>query len=107
MFGHGELADVVQERRRLHALDFVVRHPERPGESRGVHLDPADVALRRLILGVDGERERFDGGQMEVRDLRHVPLLILDAAHVDLVGAVGQVERRRAERRHPVAAADR
>ena len=88
VFGDGELADVVEQRRGLHTLNFVVRHAERARQSGGVHLHPADVALGRLILGVDGERQRFDRGQMQVRNLLHVPLLILDAPEVDLVGAV-------------------
>ena len=95
VLGHGELADVVQQRRGLDALDLVVRHARalraRPG---GVDLHAADVALRRLILRVDRERQRFDRRQVQVGDLLHVPLLILDAAQIDLVGAVGQVERR-------------
>ena len=95
----------------------VVGHAERAREAGGVHLHAPDVALRRLILGVDGERERLDGGQVQVRHLLHVPLLILDAAQVDLVGAVDEVERRRRraapsssrrrvdDRRRPTAAA--
>ena len=70
-----------------------------------VHLHAPDVALRGLILRVDRERQRFDGGEVQVGHLLHVPLLILDAAHVDLVGPVDQIRRRRGEQRHPVAAA--
>ena len=92
VLGHGQLADVVQQRRRLHALNLVVAHAERAREAGGVHLNAPDVALRRLILGVDGERQRFDRGQVEIRDLPHVPLLILNPAHVDLVGPVDQVD---------------
>ena len=105
VLGHGELADVVQQRRGLDALDFVARHPQRARQARGVDLDAADVALRGVILRVDRQRERFDGRQMEIRDLLHVPLLILNASQIDLVGPVGQIDRRGGQRRHPVAAA--
>ena len=40
------------------------------------------------------QRQRLDRRQVQVGHLLHVPLLVLDAAHVDLVGAVGEVERR-------------
>jgi len=40
---------------------------------------------------------------VQIRGLLHVPLFALDAAHVDLVGAVGQIDGREAERREPVA----
>ena len=99
VLGHRELADVVQQRRRLHALDVVLRHPERARERGGVELHAADVRLRGLVLRVDRERERFDRGQVQVRHLLHVPLLVLDAAEIDLVAAVGEVERDDAERR--------
>ena len=102
VLGHGELADVVQQRRRLHALDLVLRHAERARERRRVELHAADVRLRGLILRVDRERQRFDRRQVQVRHLAHVPLLVVDAAQVDLVGAIGQVERRGRERRQPV-----
>ena len=105
VLGHGELADVVQERGGLDALDFVLGHPERAREPGRVHLHAADVALRGLILRVDRERERLDGGQMQVRDLLHVPLLVLDAAQIDLVRPVEQVDRHRRQQRRPVAAA--
>ena len=72
-------------------------------EAGRVDLHAPDVHLRRLILGVDRARERLDRRQVQVRRLQHVPLLVVDAAHVDLVGAIGQVERREGERRHPVA----
>ena len=67
----------------------------------GVDLHAPDVHLRRLILGVDRARQRFDRRQVQVRGLLHVPLLVLDAAHVDLVGAVGQVERREGRAARP------
>ena len=94
VLGHGELADVVQQRRGLDALDFVGRHPQRARQARGVDLDAADVALRGVILRVDRQRERFDRREVQIRDLLHVPLLILDASQIDLVGPVGQIDRR-------------
>ena len=99
---HGELADVVQQRRRLHALHVVVRHAERSRDRGGVELHAPDVRLRGLVLGVDGERQRFDRREVQVRHLAHVTLLVLDAPEIDLVGAVGQIERRDGERRDPV-----
>ena len=95
---HRELADVVQQRRRLHALDVVVRHAQRSGELGGIELHAADVRLRRLVLRVDRERERFDRREVQVGHLAHVALLVLDAAQIDLVGAIGEIERRDGQR---------
>ena len=80
-----------------------VGQTERVRQPGRVDLHAADVHLRRLILGVDGAGQRFDRRQVQIRGLLHVPLLVVDAPHVDLVGAIGQVERREGERRDPVA----
>ena len=93
VLGHGQLADVVEQRRGLDALNLVVGHAQRAGQPGGVDLHAADVRLRGLILGVDGERQRLDRGQMQVGHLLDVPALVVDPAQVDLVGAVGEVER--------------
>ena len=50
--------------------------------------------MRRLILRVDRARERLERRQVQIRGLLHVPLLILDAPHVHLVGAVREIDRR-------------
>jgi hypothetical protein len=78
VLGHRQLADVVQQRGGLDALDLGFGHAKRARQPRGVDLDAPDVALRGLILRVDGERKRFNRGQVQIRHLRHVPLLILD-----------------------------
>ena len=80
VLGHRQLADVVEQRRGLHALDLVVGHAERLGDAGGVDLHAADVALRGLVLGVDGQRQRLDRRQVQVGHLLHVPPLVLDAA---------------------------
>lgn len=105
VLGHGELADVVQQRGGLDALDLGLGHAERPRKAGRVHLDAPDVALRRLIFRVDGEGQCLDGRQMQIGHLLHVQLLILNAAHVDLVRPVNQIHGRGGEQRHPVAAA--
>ncbi len=101
VLGHRQLADVVQQRRRLHALDVVLGHPERARERRRVELHAPDVELRGLVLRVDRQRERLDRRQVQVRHLAHVALLVVDPAEIDLVAAVGQVQRRRREREQP------
>ena len=105
VFGHGELADVVEQRRRLDALDFGVGHAEPARDAGRVDLHAADVRLRGLILGVDRERERFNRRQVQIGHLLDVPALVVDASQVNLVAAVGEVERRGAEDRQPQAGA--
>ena len=106
VLGHGQLADVVQQRGRLDALDFVLAHPEAARERGGVELHAADVQLRGLVLRVDRERQRFDRRQVQVRHLLRVPALVLDAPEIDLVAVVRQIQRRqRGTRRAPSTAA--
>ena len=98
-----ELADVVQQRRRLDSLDLGVRHPERLAKRRRIDLSSADVALADLVLCVDCQSERFDGSQMQVRHFLHVPLLIDDPADEELVGPVSQSQRYDRDEGHPGA----
>ena len=66
---HGELADVVEQRGRAHALHVGGRHAERFREAGRVDLDPAQVRRGRLVLGVDGERQRLDRRKVQLREL--------------------------------------
>ena len=86
----------------LTPLNLVFRHPDRLREPRREHLHAADVRLARAILGVDRERQRLDRGEVQVGYFLHVALLVFDAAQIDLVAAIGQVQRRRREQRDPV-----
>ena len=100
---HGELADVVQQGGGLDTLDLGLGHPESLGDTRRIDLHAANVRLGGLILGVDGERERFDRGQVEVGHLLDVAALIVDAAQVHLVAAIRDVERSGGQQRRPHA----
>ena len=60
-------------------------------------------ALGGLIFRVDRERQRFDGRQVQVGHLRHVTPLVVDAAQINLVGVVGEIERRGEQQRNPDA----
>ena len=80
VLGHGELADVVQQRRGLDALDLGVGHAEAARDAGRIDLHAADVRLRGLILRVDRERERFDRREVQIRHLLDVTPLVVDAA---------------------------
>ena len=47
--------------------------------------------MRRPILGVDRERERLDGGEMEVGHFPRVALAVFDSPDVDQVRAIREV----------------
>ena len=106
VLGHRELADVVQQRRGLHALNLVLLHAERARDRRRIELHAPDVRLRGLVLGVDGQRQRFDRRKVQVRHLAHVTLLVVYSTEIDLVGAVGQVERRNRQHGEPVGVSE-
>ena len=102
VLGHRELADVVQQRRGLHALNLVLLHAERARDRGRIELHAPDVGLRGLVLGVDGQRQRFDRRQVQVGHFPHVTLLVVYPTEIDLVGAVGQIERRNRQHGQPV-----
>jgi hypothetical protein len=51
-------------------LDVVFRHAEGTRQPGGVDLHAPDVALRRLILRVEGERQRFERRQIQRRNTK-------------------------------------
>ena len=66
VLGHGQLPGVVQQRGRFDRLQLeLVGDAERPRQADRVGLDPADVAVRHVVLRVDRHRERLDRGQIE------------------------------------------
>ena len=101
VLGHRELADVVEQGGGLHTLDFGVGHAEAARDAGGVDLDAADMRLRGLILGIDGERERFDRGEVQVRHFLDVTTFVVDAPKIDLVTAISHIQRRGGQQREP------
>ena len=91
VLGDGKLPDVVEQCGGLDALHIGIGEPQHACHACGVRLHAAYMSLRHLILRVDCARERLDRRQVQIRGLLHVPLLVLDAAHVDLVRAVREV----------------
>ena len=102
---HRKLADVVEQCGRLDALNLVLGHPDRFRKARGKHLHAPDVRFACAIFRVDCERQRFDRGEVQVRHFLHVPLLVFDAAQVDLVMAVRD-RREQEERKKPIGVAE-
>ena len=102
---HRELADVVQQRRGFERAQFErVGDAQRARHRDRVALHAADVAVRHLILRVDGDRQRLDGGAIEAFDFVHVTVGILDPAHHRLVRGVRQRQQRHDEADHVQAA---
>ena len=67
--GHGELAYVVQQRARLKRRHLLARDVQKLPQLGRVQARASHVAVCRLILRVDGNRERLYGLEPEPRDL--------------------------------------
>jgi hypothetical protein len=102
---HGEHADVVQHRAGGDGLDLVVAQAAGAGQERGVALQPAQVESRALVGGVDGQRQRLDGREVQVGQPLHGVLLLIHPLDVGPVGAVAEAEGEHAERRQPIGRA--
>ena len=91
VLGNGQLADVVEQRRGLDRLHLDVGHPECPRQRGRVNLDATDVVMRRLILGVNRQRQRFDRRQVQLGHLLRVTVLFLEASRERPIRAERQV----------------
>ena len=92
---HGELADVVQQRSRLHGLHLDLGHPELTRDSGGVDLNAADVVFRRAVLRVDRARERFDRREVQLGNLLDVPAFVVEPREQYKVRAQSQIQDHR------------
>ena len=57
------------------------------------------MVMRGVILGFDGERQRFDGAQVQRRHLFGVLLFVFHAAQVEVIRAIDQVDHRNRQQR--------
>ena len=77
MFRHGQLSDVVQQRRRFDGAELrLVLETEPRGQFDRPALDTADVAVGHGILGVDRVRESLDCREVQTIDLGQMVQLI-------------------------------
>ena len=89
VLGYRDLACVVEQRRGLDGLERrLVGDADLAGQAHGGHLQPADVAVRDLVLGVDGGCERLDGREIEPVERRDMSLGVLGPAERRLQGEV-------------------
>ena len=88
------VADIVQQRRGAHCLHVAVGQAGRFGEHRRVLLDGSNVLGRAARLGLDRERQRFDGGQLHLHRAVRLLLLLAETPDDGVVAAEDQVQRR-------------
>jgi hypothetical protein len=67
LLGHRKLSDIVQQCRRPQRLPLRSRQTQIFSHFHGVNTDAAKMSVRGVILGFDGQRQRFDGTQMQCR----------------------------------------
>ncbi len=79
VLGDGQLAHVVQQRRRPDRLKLaLVLDDHRARQPQRLVLHPSRVVVRHLVFGIDGVRQRFDGADVHAVDVAQMADLILD-----------------------------
>ena len=94
VLGHRQLPNVVQHRCRPQRLGFVLAQTQFLRQFHGIHPHPLQVFAGRLILGFDGQGQRFNSPEVQARDLFRMPLLRLQFAEIQTIRAVHQINRR-------------
>ncbi len=92
VFGHRQLADVVQHGRGANGVQLGFIQPKFLGDLDRIDLDPAQMIVRGVILCFDRQGERFDGAQMQGCNFLGVLLLRCQTAQVGLIGAVNPID---------------
>ncbi len=91
VLGHRQLSDVVQHRGRAQRFQLRFVQAQFLAHLHRVDLHALQMIVRGVILGLDGQRESFDGSQVQRRHLLGVLLLVLHPAQIEVIGAVDQI----------------
>ena len=92
VFGHGQLANVVQQGGGVQRLQLGAADAQFLGDFNGIDPHTLQVIVRGLVLGFDREGEGLDGTQVEVRHFLDVAFLVLKFAEVQTVRAVDYID---------------
>ena len=91
MFGHGQLANVMQQRGRVQGLQLRPLHAQFFGNLDGVYTHPLQVIVRGLILGFNGQGQGFNGSKMQIRHFFDMPFFIFQLSEIETVRTVDQI----------------
>ena len=101
MFRHGQLADIVQQRGRPQAIQLEVGKAHVLADLFHVSADAPQVLVGGLVLGFDGEGQRFDGAQVQAGHFLGMPFLIFEPAEIDAVSAIHEEQDGHQQERAP------
>ena len=74
VIGHSQFANIVEKGGGSQGIRFVLAQREFLGDFRGVSSHAMQMLMSRVILGVNGERQAFDGAEVKGADLFDVAL---------------------------------
>src|ERR1019366_7516624 len=80
-------------------LSLVLAQAQFFRQRHGIHPYTLQVFAGGFVLGFDGQRERFDRSQVQIRDLLGVLLLGLKLSEIKTIRSVHQVNRRQDQQR--------
>ena len=99
VFGNGEFADVMQNRRSLQSLGIVLAETKIFRNFHSVDANPLQVIVSGVILGLNCQRQGFDGSQVKVGYLLGMPCFILELTQIKPIRPVHEVYRRQNQQR--------
>ena len=95
VLGNRQLADVMQQGGGLQGIHSLPVNVEFLRHFDRVDANSLQVIVCRLVLGLDGKRERLDRAHVQVGHLFHVPLLIFQFAEIKTVRTIDEVHHRK------------
>ena len=96
VFGHGQLADIVKQSRRLQRVEFTSGLiPSSLPISVAVHPDALQMVGCGGVFSFNGKGQSLDRPQMQAGDLFHMVLVFLQPVEVHLVRPVYEIHQRK------------
>ena len=94
MLRHRQLADIVQQSRRLQGVQFLPLQADLPADLRRIYAHALQMLVRGRILRFNRERQCFDRPKMKSGQFLHVHLCTLNPIEIHAIRAVNEVNQR-------------
>ena len=101
VFGNRQLADVVQQSGSAQRFDLLFGETQFFGDLNREHAHALQMFVRSVVLGFNGQRQGFDGAQVQRRNFFGVALFYFDLplfrgqlGEIEVIGAVDPVDQR-------------
>src|ERR1035437_131762 len=100
-----QLTDIVQQSGRSQPIQLQVGKVHIFSDLFDIGPDAPQVLVGGMVLRLDGERQGFDGAEMQARHFQRMSFLVFQPAQIHAIGTIDEEQDRHEQKRaHPIKA---